>query len=252
MRINRYLAACGLASRRKSEAYVLEGRIKVNGRVIKDLSYRVKEGDSVTFEGRDLFLIEPMSLLFNKPNGVMVSHSDPFADKFIYDYLPQDKGLFAAGRLDVDSEGLIFVTNMGREANALIHPSSAVEKEYLLILDKKLDRGDMVKLLNGVQGEYDFYKADRIDAFNEEIRGYIENWPKSHEFIGKKYKIVIHEGKKREIRRMFSCLGYKVKKLVRLRIGRLYLDGIGLGQYRKLTEAESKYIKSLTDEETVG
>lgn len=247
MRINRYLAACGLASRRKSEAYILEGKIKVNGKVIKDLSYRVEEGDSVTFNGKDLALIEPSSFLFNKPYGVMVSHKDPHANKFIYDYLPKNLGLFAAGRLDVDSEGLIFITNIGGDANALIHPSSAVEKEYLLILDKKLTREDMKKLLKGVQGKYDHYKADMIEEFNDEICGHIENWPGPEEFTNKKYKIVIHEGKKREIRRMFSCLGYKVERLVRIRIGRLYLDGIGVGKYRKLTDLESQYIRSLTD-----
>lgn len=248
MRINRYLASCGIASRRKSEQYIIEGRVKVNGKTVKDLSCNINDDDIVTMNGKQIKILKDKSFLFHKPRGYMVSHSDPYAKNFIYDLLPNDLGLFAAGRLDVDSEGLLFVSNMGKEANLLIHPSINIEKEYWVIINKILSEKDRIELISGVEGKYDYYKADEICFLSDEKIPVIKDWPKAKQLKGRKVKVVIHEGKKREVRRLFASLGYKVERLVRVRIGSLFLDGIEEGKYRELTSEEIDYINSLKED----
>lgn len=238
MRINRFIAASGLTSRRKAEELILSGKIYVNGKKMRELSYRVTDSDLVEFEGKEIKIKDKKSYIYNKPYGYLCSHKDPFHDKTIYDQLPPDEGLFSVGRLDLNSEGLLIITNDGDLGQKIAHPSSETEKEYIVALNRQLKEDDRRKILSGLSFKGIFYKADDIKdyIFDEEDKKIIADWPdKNTKFF---YRIVLHEGKKREIRNIFKSLSYKVIRLIRIRIGDLVLKDLPPSAYRLLSQEE--------------
>ncbi len=229
MRINKFLARSGLASRRKSEEYIRQGRISVNGKRIEDLSVQVEDHDEVRVDGKLLHLPkERVIYMLNKPRGYMVSRSDPNFSHFVFDLLPEDESLLACGRLDVDSEGLLLFTNDGDLCQRLMHPSYEQEKEYLVTLSGRLTEEQREKLVGGLRVHGVFYRADSVKPGKD---------PHS-------YHVILHEGKKREIRRMFQSLSLPVMRLKRIRFGELPLENLKLGQYRRLTRQEEKILET--------
>lgn len=247
MRINRYLAKCGLASRRKAEDYIREGRVMVGGEVLRDLSYQVQAGDRILVDGKEVRFEEEVFFLYHKPRKVLVSHQDPFHSRLIYDDLPKMDSLFAVGRLDFDSEGLLFVTNRGDLAQTIAHPSYQMEKEYWVFLNRPLPAIDEDWTRFGLTFRGFHYRPDRLEFLSkEEIDGRsyaLTDWPPGGSRDGQLVRIILHEGKKREVRRFFQGLGYEVIRLIRVRLGPLDIGGLRAGQYRPARPEEIRALE---------
>jgi len=223
MRINRYLAAAGLGSRRACEELVLEGRIRVNNIVITSLATQVGPGDDVRVGKRPVKPKSHAYILLNKPAGYVCTRSDEDNRKTIFDLIPKDVGrLFHVGRLDKESEGLIVLTNDGDYAQELTHPSHEVEKEYEVLIDKPFDITLTAKLQKGVMLEVGRAKMHSV-----------------HPLTPTKLKIVLRQGLKRQIRDMLWTVGgYRVKKLTPVRIGGLRDPRLKTGYWRQLRREE--------------
>lgn len=237
MRINRFLAQCGVASRRKAEALVLDGRVTKNGETIHDLATDILETDRVCVDGKVVYpLSERLVLAYHKPRGFICSHHDPFGAALIYDQLPKNKGLFSIGRLDRDSEGLLLVTNDGKLAQRIAHPSGETEKEYVVVLHRPFVASDADALVRGINVDGTRMRMDAVqryvggkkDALWESV---LSAWPPScaSSCI---IRVTLHEGHKREIRRLFATLHYQVLRLIRVRIDNIFLEDIPVGEYR--------------------
>ena len=221
IRLQSYLAKCGVGSRRGCEELITQGRVMVNNRKVTELGTKVNEDDIVYV---DDMLAEPEERNYyyalNKPRGYVCTNYDPNETAYARDLIdvPEKSLLFNVGRLDKDSQGLILFTNDGDFANLIMHPSSETEKEYI------------------VRTDLEILKKDMDDAYRGLIRPYRI---KSYRILGKRdASVVLTEGKNREIRNMFEAMGYEVKRLIRIRIGHIELGELGLGKYRKLTKSE--------------
>ena len=222
MRLNRYLSQCGLGSRRGCEVLIQEGRVSINGHVIKDLATQVTDEDRIVADGKPVKAVTGVVIALNKPRGYICSRSDERDRMTIYSLLPKHfQTLHHVGRLDKDSEGLLLMTNRGELSHRLIHPSMGAEKEYEVIVDKPMDHGTMAKLVNGMLTEEGHAKCERAWMITEY---------RAH--------VVLKQGLKRQIRLMFYQLGFEVERLTRTRIGWLELKGLQKGGWKQLTEVE--------------
>lgn len=234
MRINKFLAECNLGSRRKVEAFVKDGRIKVNGKVVTDLAFSVSENDLVEFDGTK---VEPnktlVYVMLHKPKGYITSTSDNRGRKTVLDLLPQElKFLKPVGRLDYDSEGLLLLTNDGEVAFNLTHPTHEVGKVYVAKVEGEVKESELAVLRAGVV--IDGVRLSKCKVKKLDFKDNIT-----------KLEITIFEGKNRQIRKMFEAVGFKVVFLKRIQIGLLRLSGVDRGKFRYLTTQEINYIKSL-------
>ena len=238
MRINKYLAECGLASRRKCEEYVINGEVKVNGEVVTDLSTQVSYSDTVTVSGKK---VSPVSkhvyLILNKPKGCVTTVSDDRGRKTVIDIVEADcpdTRLFPVGRLDYDTEGLLILTTDGDLCNRLTHPSSEIEKMYVAKIEGTESENDLAKVRKGVEidGRMTGKSRARLIAYDNKTN--IST-----------VEITIKEGMNREVRRIFESIGKNVAFLKRVAIGDLRLRGVDRGSYRKLTKEEVEYLKNL-------
>lgn len=226
MRINRFLASAGLGSRRACEQLVLDGRVEVNGQIVVDLATRVAPSDVVSVEGKKVSTEARLVLAMYKPAGYICSREDLENRKTIFDLLPQSgPRLFYVGRLDKESEGLLIVTNDGELCQELSHPSKKVSKTYEVGILPKFDQSVIPKLLKGFHIESGFAKAEEVHQI--------------HDFL---VKVVLKQGLKRQIRLMFSQLGFKVKHLKRTHIGGLHIGKLKKGAFRRLTDKDLKKI----------
>ncbi len=222
MRLARYLALSGVASRRNAAELVREGLVSVNGVVAEAPGFKVARGDEVLFGGRRVSLGERCYVMLNKPRGYLCSVSDPHACRTIYELVDiPGRRLFSAGRLDLDSEGLIILTDDGDFAQRLTHPSHGVEKRYLVKTDRPIPRDMISEFKRGITDKGELLKA--IDVL---------------EVLGVGYFFVMGEGKKREIRRMLASASLKVELLRRVAVGGLELGALPLGKWRYLAPEE--------------
>ena len=222
MRLNRYLALCGLGSRRACEEVILAGGVRINGRPVRELATVVGLDDTVVARGRVVRPAQSRYLVLHKPSGCLSSRQSQGGKPTVYDLIPRDAGnLPHVGRLDAESEGLLLLSNDGALAQAITHPSRHVEKEYEVILDRSFDPALTAKLLKGV-----YLEEGRAKAAHVHIEG------------GNKLRVVLTQGINRQIRRMFAALGYKVKRLTRTRLGPLKLGRLPRGAWRELTVRE--------------
>ncbi|RKZ18424.1 pseudouridine synthase [bacterium] len=228
MRIARYLAQAGITSRRKAETLVKKGLVRVNGKVIRDLAFKVDpDRDRVTLSGKPVILSKKrVYVLLYKPMGYLTASSDRYKRPLVKDLIKiPGVRLFPVGRLDLDSEGLLIMTNDGELTYRLTHPKFGIEKEYIVYLDKEPGE-ELESLIQGIQVGEDFLKAEYVERLGN-----------------KKVRIVLKEGKKREIRRMLGELGYKTKRLIRVKEGPLHLGRLKPGEYRFLKQREIKALK---------
>lgn len=229
MRINKYIAKSGLASRRKAENYIKEGKVRINGKLLKDLSYKVKKCDEVSVCGKILEIEDKFYYKLNKPIGFISSNYDPHNKKDLNDLINIDKRFFCAGRLDKDSHGLMLITNDGEITNKIIHPSREIKKVYIVKTDKAMKKDQMEQ----------FSKSIKLSDTEKTSNAKIEN-------IGKNtYKVTIHQGFNRQIRRMFAYFDIKVIDLLRVKIGKIILGSLEDGQYKKLSKNELDFLKNL-------
>ena len=232
MRLNKYLASSGVASRRASDLLIEEGKVTVNGKVAK-LGAEVADGDEIAVEGKIVSLKQNEYFILNKPNGYICSVSDDKGRKTVLDLMPSGVGrIYPVGRLDYDSEGLLILTTDGELAQKLMHPSNEIPKTYLVKVEGTLKESDLNPIRSGI--EVDGYVTKKCKANIVETN---KNYTKVH--------ITVTEGKNREIRKMFAAIGKEVELLKRIKIGELTLRGLDRGAYRKLTKEEVLYLKSL-------
>ncbi len=227
MRINKYLALCGVGSRRKVETYVLNGDVKINGKVVTVLSADVDiKKDKVVFMEKEVKL--PNSYVyykFNKPKGYICSANDEKGRKTIYDIVKVNQRVFSVGRLDYNSEGLLLLTNDGDFANKLTHPSNHVEKEYIVTIEGTITEGELAVLRAGVVENGVRMPSAKVELLSKDAKT-------------ARLSVIIDEGKNRQIRRMFEAIGKNIILLKRVAIGGLKLGGLERGKYRELTEKE--------------
>jgi len=224
MRLNKYLALCGLGSRRSVEGLIKSGDVQVNGLVTTDLSYRICEGDQLQVHGKP---VQPPRrytyLMMHKPVGAICTQNDPQDRTTIYHYLPSGYGkLRYVGRLDLQSRGLLLMTDDGDLVHRLTHPSFEIPRSYLVWTSRPLSAADRQALIRGV------------DIGNDEIGKAL-----SIKVEGKKAEITLTEGKNREIRRMMDALEHRVEDLKRVSWGSLRLGQLPPGEYRELTPEET-------------
>ena len=232
MRINKYLAASGVASRRECDKLIQSGCVIVNGKVA-GLGLEIKSDDEVFVNGNKVVLKKNEYYILNKPKGYICSVSDDKGRKTVMDLMPQNVGrIYPVGRLDYDSEGLLIMTTDGELAQKLMHPSNEVSKTYLVKIEGVVTENDLNPIRSGI-----------------EIEGYITKKCKAHIVETNKAYTKIHitvtEGKNREIRKMFAAIGREVMLLKRIKIGEIGLSGLDRGAYIKNTPPELEYHKLL-------
>ena len=232
MRLNKYLAASGVASRRECDKLILEGKVTVNGK-IATLGIDVSDEDKITVNGSLVKVKKNEYYILNKPKGYICSVFDDKGRKTVMDLMPQNVGrIYPVGRLDYDSEGLLILTTDGALAQHLTHPSNAVPKTYLVKIEGTITESALNPIRSGI-----------------EIDGYVTKKCKAHIVETNKEYTKIHvtltEGKNREIRKMFAAIGKEITLLKRIKIGDLTLRGLDRGAYRKLTKQEIAYLMGL-------
>ena len=232
MRLNKYIAHCGIASRRAAAELIKAGKVRVDGEVVRDIGFRVTPRQKVTFEGKPVRPVtRKIYLLINKPKDYITTSKDDRGRRTVMDLVKnkvKDR-VYPVGRLDRNTTGLLLLTNDGDLARKLSHPSFEVKKIYYVILDRKAKQADLDKLQKGVDLEDGKAKADAVN--------FIEG--KSHKEIG----IELHSGKNRVIRRMFEHLGYSVEKLDRVYYAGLTKKDLPRGRFRHLTKQEVIMLK---------
>ena len=232
MRINKYLAASGVASRRECDKLIQEGKVKINGKQAQ-LGAEVGEDDQVSVNGTVVSVKKNEYYILNKPKGYICSVSDDKGRKTVMDLMPNGVGrIYTVGRLDYDSEGLLILTTDGALAQHLTHPSNEVPKTYLVKIEGTITENALNPIRSGI-----------------EIDGYVTKKCKAHIVETNKEYTKIHitliEGKNREIRKMFEAIGKNVTLLKRIKVGELSLRGLDRGSYRKLSKQEIAYLMGI-------
>jgi len=227
MRLNRFLARAGVASRREADELISAGRVSVNGATVVGLGGRVTPADRVTLDGRAVSPKGPVYILLNKPRDTITTTDDERGRRTVMDLLGLDEhegaGVFPVGRLDRDTQGALLVTNDGDLAHRLMHPRYVVEKLYVVRTARPMAAEDVVRLERGVQLEDGPARADHaghVGADRSEVA------------------LSVHEGRNRLVRRMFEALDYEVVQLDRVRYAGLTLDGLRRGRWRRLEPHE--------------
>jgi 23S rRNA pseudouridine2605 synthase len=228
-RLQAFLAHAGVASRRTCERIILEGRVAINGQVSSELGVRVRPGDTVTLDGRRLGLEgRKRYIMLNKPAGYISAMSDPEGRPLAVELLKGiEERVYNVGRLDQWSSGLLFFTNDGELASLLVHPSGGIEKEYIVVADAPLGDDFYNGFLEGVEIDGVTYRAASLERIGSA-----------------RAKVVLLEGKNREIRRVLEFFGRRAKSLTRVRIGNIALGNLAEGVFRELSEHEVGDLRS--------
>ena len=227
MRLNKFLSNSGLASRRKCDQLIEEGKVFVNGKQVTELGSQINEKkDKVTVEGKTITL--PSSFVyikFNKPKGYACTAHDEKGRKTIYDLIDSEERLFSFFFFFYDTEGLILLTNDGDFANKVAHPKFNIDKEYRVTVEGEIKESEMAVMRKGVVVDGQRMPSAIVNFISYE-NGYT------------KLSVIIDEGQNRQIRRMFEAIGKTIKLLKRVRIGQVRLGGLRRGDYKDLTEVE--------------
>nr|MBP3259140.1 rRNA pseudouridine synthase [Bacilli bacterium] len=233
-RLQKAISESGYTSRRKAEELIRNGKVLVNGKLITEMGYQVSGNDTITVEGTTINREEKEYILLYKPRGVVTTTSDEKKRKTVLDLIDTKKRIYPVGRLDYDTTGVLLLTNDGELTNLLIHPSNDVEKVYVAKVEGILSKDDIIKLSKGVivdgkKTAKAVVKVEKVDKKNNV--SYI--------------KLIIHEGRNHQVKKMFESLGYTVIKLKRENFAFLNLNGLKSGEYRYLSTHEVKMLYSL-------
>lgn len=233
VRLQKFLADAGVASRRAGEQFILDGRVSVNGRPVRLLGSKIDpDRDEVAVDGRPVRARRKLYVALHKPVGCVCSRQDERGRPVIHDLLPKEwQNLHSVGRLDFDSEGLIFLTNDGQFALHLTHPRFGVRKKYVATVEGRVDEAMLERFLQGVWHRGEKLRAQAVRLISGgHARSVVE--------------LELGEGKNREIRRMFESQGLTVKRLQRVQIGKIKLGELKPGRWRTLTETEIRTLLS--------
>jgi 23S rRNA pseudouridine2605 synthase len=232
MRLNRFLAAAGLGSRRHCDELIATGRVIINGKVCTNFSAQPGARDHVKVDGRLVRAAPALTVMLHKPAGFVSTRKDEHARDTVFDLLPQKfSRLFNIGRLDAQTEGLLLLTNDGDLAQALTHPRYETDKEYEVTLDRPWDPALAPKMLRGI-----FLDGQRARI------------ARLHSISPTRLRVVLQQGINRQIRRMFETVGYRVKHLLRVRVGNLRLADLPRGHWRVLTKRELASLSVIPNE----
>jgi len=228
MRLNKYLASCGVASRRKCEDIIRSGTVLVNGEIEVNPFRLLLPEDSILLDDQEMFsLVDTEVIVLNKPDGYITTTNDPQGRNTVMDLVKSPNRLFPVGRLDKDTTGVLLLTNDGNLAYQLTHPKYQVEKVYRVQIMGFLSNNDIEQIKSGVMIGSDETGQGEVLSQNKVSKSVTE------------IELVMTEGKKREVRRIFSSLGYKVIALQRISFGGITTDGLNLGHWRRLSEEEA-------------
>ena len=233
-RLQKAISESGYTSRRKAEELIKNGKVSVNGKLITEMGYQVSGKDTIEVNGTIINREEKEYILLYKPRGVVTTTSDEKKRKTVLDLIDTTKRIYPVGRLDYDTTGALLLTNDGELTNILIHPSNDVEKVYVAKIEGILSKDDITKLSKGVivdgkKTAKAVVKVEKVDKKNNV--SYV--------------KLIIHEGRNHQVKKMFESLGYTVIKLKRENFAFLNLNGLKSGEYRYLTTHEVKMLYSL-------
>ncbi|MCK6257560.1 rRNA pseudouridine synthase [Fictibacillus sp. WQ 8-8] len=234
-RLQKVIAQSGITSRRKAEELILEGKVKVNGTVVQELGTKVSPKDRIEVNGVQIEREQPVYFLMYKPSGVITAVSDDKGRKVVTDYFQDivEERIFPVGRLDYDTSGVLIMTNDGAFANELMHPKYKVDKSYIAKVKGIPEREVLKKLEKGVvleDGKTAPAKVKFISGDRKKQTSIIE--------------LIIHEGRNRQVRRMFEAIGHPVMKLKRERYAFLDVKGLNPGEFRELTPHEVKQLRN--------
>ncbi len=234
MRLNKFLAECGVCSRRKADEIIAQGRVTVNRKTVSEMGFDVDEKKDVVYlDGKKIVPVTHYEyIMFNKPKGCVTTVSDEKGRKTVYDFIGREKRLVPVGRLDYDSEGLLLFTNDGELTHKLTHPSNEISKTYVVKIEGDIQESDLAALRKGVTVDGVKYSRCKVKLLGEE-NGL------------SRLEVVIFEGKNREIRKMFAAVEKNVVFLKRVAVGELRLGGLSRGAFRELNEFEVAYLKNL-------
>src|SRR5262245_48814179 len=229
VRLQKFLAEAGIASRRAAERIILEGRVSVNGETVSQLGRKIDPlHDHVSVDGKGIKARRKIYLALNKPRGLVCSRKDELERPTIYDLLPKEWGhLHSVGRLDFNSEGLIFLTNDGELSLRITHPRYGIRKKYVATVDGRVEDAMLRQLERGVFSEGEKLRAEKARLISSGASQSV-------------VELELSEGKYREVRRMFESQARSVKKLQRIQIGKIKLGELKSGKWRTLTESEIK------------
>jgi len=236
-RLQKIIAASGVASRRGAEELILSGKVMVNGKLVTELGTKVSESDEIIVNGVKINREDKVYYLLNKPRGVVTTTSDEKGRKTVIDLIDDDRRIYPVGRLDYDTTGALILTNDGEFANEIMHPKNEIDKVYIAKISGFLTPSDIMALKKGVviDGVKTSKSKVRVRKVDKESRTSI-------------VELTIHEGKNHQVKKMFDAVGYEVLKLKRERIAFLNLKGLNSGEYRRLTPKEVKQLHVLTQQ----
>jgi 23S rRNA pseudouridine2605 synthase len=224
LKLVKFLSSAGVASRRKSFDIIMNGEVKVNDIINKEPSSLVNRNDIVTCKGKEVKVQKLLYIMLNKPKGYICTNDDPYAEKKAIDLIKlPDCRLFSIGRLDKDSEGLILFTNDGDFSNNLMHPKHEITKTYIVTLSKELSFKNIIEITSGIIDSGETLKALKVENISKN-----------------KYKFILNEGKKREIRRLVKRVKNNVETLRRIAIGNLRIENLPEGKWKHLSQADIK------------
>ena len=225
-RLNKYIASCGICSRRKADDLILQGRVKINNEVVTNLGAQVNSNDIVKVDNKEINKEEKkVYIMLNKPKGYVTTSHDQFNRKSVLDLINEDVRVYPIGRLDMYTEGLLLLTKDGEFSNKMMHPRNKVEKTYIVTTDTKITNKQINDLKTGV-----------------DIGDYITQPAKVRILNNNRLEIIISEGKNRQVRRMCESVGINLLNLRRVKIGNLKLGNLQSGKYRYLTEQEKNNV----------
>jgi 23S rRNA pseudouridine2605 synthase len=228
VRLQKLLADAGVASRRASEAIILEGRVMVNGAVVRELGAKVEASARITVDGQPVHARRKLFVALHKPPGFLCTRKDPEQRDTVFSLLPREwENLYPVGRLDADSEGLLFLTNDGQFCLHLTHPRYGIRKVYLVEVEGRVDPPLLEQLQQGVTDDGEHLKADKAKLLYASKRL-------------SQLELTLTEGKNREIRRLCAALNLVITRLQRIQIGPIKLGELPQGKWRTLTETEIK------------
>lgn len=233
-RLQKFMARCGVASRRKCEEVITAGRVKVNDIVVTELGHKIDPDSDTVYVDNKIINIEEnkVYIALNKPEGIVSTVKDEKDRKTILDLVKTKERIYPIGRLDYDTSGLIILTNDGDIYNRVIHPRQAINKVYIALLEGCATEEEISKFCNGIDID-GYITAEANFEMNKRIG------------FNSKVTITIHEGKNRQIRKMCEAIGHPVIALKRVSVGEVTLGNMEKGQWRNLTQDEIKYLKDL-------
>lgn len=236
-RLQKVMASCGVASRRKCEEYIAAGRVRVNGSVVTELGTKVSKRDRIEFDGKELMKQHLVYYVLYKPTGYLTAVTDKLGRRVVMDLIDSETKktrIFPIGRLDYDTSGVLLLTNDGDLSYRLTRSAKEIEKVYQVRVNGIIDQPAVTKLIKGVMIDGKMTKRAKVEVLDID-----------KENSSTLLKLTITEGRNRQVRKMCEAVGYEVKKLKRVSFGGVTLDGLGVGEYRELKPHEVKVLYSL-------